>query len=160
MSLVTSDQSMPLASFVSFVFDRTEENKVAYKPAPCNLVTLSLAEFFFNTTIENCCYKYEPKIRTIVAVNCTLGIFLLEHWTSLSHTSLPPLQVLLRYVSFSKTPPCPTLKNVRSLGRIGSTRAHLWSGGGGVISYMCHMEMCRQSQYTFWPSNRRQGELF
>ena len=30
----------------------------------------------------------------------------------------------------------------------------------GVMPYMCHMETCRRSGYTFWPSNLRQGVFF
>ena len=33
-------------------------------------------------------------------------------------------------------------------------------GGGGVMPYMCHTETCRQSKYTFWPSNPRQVSFF
>ena len=28
------------------------------------------------------------------------------------------------------------------------------------VSYMCHMETCRRSGYTFWPSNPRPGVFF
>ena len=31
---------------------------------------------------------------------------------------------------------------------------------GGGMPYMCHMETCRRSGYTFWPSNPRQGVFF
>ena len=39
------------------------------------------------------------------------------------HLSLPPPLALLRYVSFSKTQPCPTLKNCRQPAKLG--KVHL-----------------------------------
>ena len=43
-----------------------------------------------------------------------------------------------------------------TLGKSGSETASYRQGPGGM-PYMCHTETFRQSGYTFWPSNRRQG---